>query len=120
MEKETLQDEMLERIDVNLNALLDEIEKTDPSEPEYTDMVNMLEDMVRMRDAAADGVVDRKLKIDKAEESKKMHGIDPNTILIVGGNLIGIAAVIVHERWDGIITSKAFGMVSKLPNIFRH
>ena len=38
--------------------------------------------------------------------------IDPNTVLGIAGNLLGIVAVLNYEKTD-IITSKAFGMIMK-------
>ena len=45
---------------------------------------------------------------------KKQFGIkiDPNTVLGIAGNLLGILAVLNYEKTD-IITSKAFGMIMK-------
>ena len=51
----------------------------------------------------------------KKREMKIPFGIKPETVVLVTANLIGIALVLNHEKLN-VVTSKAFGFVSKLKN----
>lgn len=46
-------------------------------------------------------------------EKKKSRTISPDTMLIVGANIVGILLVLNFEKAD-VITSKAFGLIGKL------
>lgn len=51
----------------------------------------------------------------KKREMKIPFGIKPETVVLVTANLIGIALVLNHEKLN-VMTSKAFGLVTKLKN----
>jgi hypothetical protein len=51
----------------------------------------------------------------KKREMKIPFGIKPETVVTVAANLIGIALVLNHEKLN-VVTSKAFGFVTKLKN----
>lgn len=51
----------------------------------------------------------------KKREMQIPFGIKPETVVLVAANLIGIALVLNHEKLN-VVTSKAFGFVSKLKN----
>lgn len=46
-------------------------------------------------------------------DSEAKNSIDMNTILTVGGSLIGIVLILHYEKLD-VVTSKALGFVNKL------
>lgn len=51
------------------------------------------------------------LLMERYEEiRKKKPHIDPNTLLVVAGNLVGIIMVLNFEKL-GVISGKAFGMI---------
>lgn len=51
------------------------------------------------------------------EVKEKLEGpkrsIDPNTILTIGGSLLGSLLIIGHERLN-VVTTKAFGIVQRM------
>jgi len=51
----------------------------------------------------------------RKREMKIPFGIKPETVVLVTANLIGIALVLNHEKLN-VMTSKAFGLVTKLKN----
>lgn len=51
----------------------------------------------------------------KKREMKLPFGLKPETVAVVAANLIGVALVLNHEKLN-IVTSKAFGFVTKLKN----
>ena len=57
-------------------------------------------------------IVDNLEKLHKMKEGERNHKVKPDTIWLVGCNLLGIALIIWHEKAD-IITTKALGFVLK-------
>lgn len=51
----------------------------------------------------------------KRREMKLPFGLKPETVAVVAANLIGVALVLNHEKLN-VVTSKAFGFVTKLKN----
>lgn len=52
-------------------------------------------------------------KLYPLKEDNSKRQVSPDTLVIVAGNLIGIAVIIFHERAE-VISSKALGFVMKL------
>lgn len=52
-------------------------------------------------------------RMDKLREKNSHKGLDPNTLLIAGGNLLGIVIIVWHEQAH-VITSKALSFAGKL------
>ena len=48
----------------------------------------------------------------KAEEEKRLRRIDPNTVLIVAGNILGILAIVAYEQ-KHVMASRALTFVNK-------
>jgi hypothetical protein len=67
----------------------------DPDSEAYGTLVNRLERLVKLQERNA---------------SKR---ISPDTLLIVGGNILGIVIIVAHERAN-VITSKALSFAGKL------
>lgn len=49
----------------------------------------------------------------KLKEKNTPKGLDPNTLILVGGNLAGILIIVLHER-AAVITTKALAFAGKL------
>jgi hypothetical protein len=52
-------------------------------------------------------------QVSKLNELRHKSGISKETLVTIGANLGGIAAILFHERVN-VITSKAFGLVKKI------
>jgi len=53
-------------------------------------------------------------KIEKMQKPKGMHKIDINTVILVGGNLLGILAIVAYEQKHVFAsTAKSFILKSK-------
>lgn len=81
-------------IDLATEELIEKLRSLDPSTEQYSAAVKNLE------------------VLEKAKSHKKDMSISPDVALTVGGNLVGILAVLNFERL-GVVTSKAIGMVLK-------
>lgn len=59
-------------------------------------------------------VVDQLVKLKSLQDEQKLHwkNIDPNTLVVTGVNLLGIVAILKHEKFE-VITTKALGFVMK-------
>lgn len=58
-------------------------------------------------------ILDQIVKLHKLEEAETSNSrISPDTLALIGANLIGLVLIIHHEQ-TGIITSKAFGTLLK-------
>lgn len=77
-----------------MDRILDEMEAFGPDSPEYPALLSNLERIVNLR------------------ASKDNRRIDPNTILIVAGNLLGILCIVAYEQ-KNVITSKATSFILK-------
>lgn len=49
----------------------------------------------------------------KLKEKNSPKGLDPNTLILVGGNILGILIIVTHER-AAVITTKALSFAGKL------
>lgn len=87
------EDKLQNRID----DLLDEMEMTTGDSPEYSRMADQL------------------TKLYDAQDKSKSSGITKEALIGVAGNLAGILIIVNHERAH-VITSKAFGFLSKIRN----
>lgn len=81
-------------IEIARDELIEKMRQTEPASEQYTAMVKNLE------------------VLEKAKSHEKDRSISPDVALTVGGNLLGILAVLNFERL-GVVTSKAIGMVLK-------
>jgi len=57
-------------------------------------------------------VIDRISKLHKLKAEESPKRVSPDNALVVAANLVGILAIIHHER-VGLITSKAVGFILK-------
>jgi len=80
------------RLNAEIERLTVELEKTEVGTPRYSDLENRLEQLVRIKN------------------EKRL--ISWGEGLGIAANLVGIIAVINHER-IGIITTKAFSLIRK-------
>lgn len=81
-------------IDLATEELIEKLRSLDPTTEQYSAAVKNFE------------------VLEKAKSHKKDMSISPDVALTVGGNLVGILAVLNFERL-GVVTSKAIGMVLK-------
>lgn len=81
-------------IDLATEELIEKLRSLDPTTEQYAAAVKNYE------------------VLEKAKSHKKDMSISPDVALTVGGNLVGILAVLNFERL-GVVTSKAIGMVLK-------
>lgn len=82
------------KLEIAIDSVLDKMSKLEPNSDEYTDMANNLE------------------KLLKAKSYVKSKGISSDTMLVVAGNLLGIALILGYEKAN-IITTKALSFVLK-------
>jgi hypothetical protein len=87
----------LERV---IDNLLDVMLNTDPKSEEFLKMADLLVKLYKLKE------------VDINATAKKR--VSPDTVAIIWANLIGIAAVIGYERAGHVVTSRAFGLVTKL------
>ena len=81
------------KIMLEIEELHDELEYHDKSSAEYAAIIKQVEALYKL---------DRDVKF----------VIDPNTMLIVGGNILGIILILGYERAH-VVTSKALNFVIK-------
>lgn len=92
---------LLKEVDVkkrkNLDSMIEDLEHEmiggDPESEEYAVLLQRYERLVNLRQNAK-------------------GKIDPNTAMLVGGNLLGILAILSYEK-IGIVTSKALSLLIK-------
>src|SRR5690606_2356005 len=77
-----------------ITKLVDELEQYDPTDPEFANAIEKLEQIV------------------KVQGQKAQRSINPDTLLIVGGNLLGILIIVAYEQ-KHVLTSKASGFILK-------
>lgn len=58
-------------------------------------------------------MADQLVKLYKLREFDSPKKVSPDTLVLVGGNLLGIALIVGHERAH-VVTSKALSFVLKL------
>lgn len=83
-----------ESLDFLIQALEKEMELTDPTGEDYPKLLEQYEKLTRLRREGA------------------KSSIDPNTVIVAAGNLLGILAMLNFEKL-GVITSKALGFIIK-------
>lgn len=89
------------RLEDLIQKTYDELSVETPDEERYATMLTMLERL-------------EKLKREKAKPARTREtDIDPNKLLMVAGNLLGILAILKYEEVN-VIGSKALGLVMKL------
>lgn len=84
------------------------------------ELIQMLEKEMSVTDPESEGykeLLERYERLTKLRRSEAEGRIDPNTALMVAGNLAGIIAMLNFERL-GVITSKAVGFIIK-PKMFK-
>lgn len=79
-------------LDVLVTDLLSRMAKLDPYSEEYTELMNALE---------------RLYKLKTVEQPKQVSG---DTVALIVGNLVGIVIVVAYEQ-KHVITSKAFAQI---------
>ena len=79
-------------VDVAIKQVADEMEKVTPGTPAYSTLTEQLE------------------RLYKAKSHVRETLFTPDTLLIVGGNLVGILAILTYEKAN-VITSKALGFI---------
>lgn len=79
-------------IDILINDATDRLRTIEIDTPEYESNLKYLERLCALR------------------EPKK--AIDPNTMLLVGGNILGVLIIVTYEHAH-VITSKSFGLLFK-------
>lgn len=82
------------KLEEEINSVLEEMSVLDKDSEEYETMLGNLETLY------------------KAKSYEKPSGISADTLLIVGGNLVGIYLILNYEKLN-IISSKAIGFVLK-------
>ena len=86
---------------------------------EKTVLDHVIDDlMLAMADEPSDSeeyakMVAQFVKLYPLKDAERPKTISPDVLATVGANLLGIAAILYHER-AGIVTSKALGFVLKL------
>ena len=82
-------------LDKTIDDLAAQMRTYDPDSEDYGTMLNRLE------------------RLKKLQEREAPKRISPDTLLIVGGNILGIVIIVAHERAN-VITSKALSFAGKL------
>lgn len=82
-------------LDLAIEDLERNMQYKEPDSDEYGTMLNRLE------------------RLKKLQTNHSSKQINPDTLLIVGGNLVGILIIVMHERAN-VITSKALSFAGKL------
>lgn len=88
------------RLEKEIDRLLDEMSTMDPMSKEYQDLEKCVE---RLAEAEAK---------QRSAKTKPKEPINKNTILALAGNFASIWFIVEYERLH-VITSKALGWVSK-------
>lgn len=83
-------------------------------------LIQMLEAELAVTDPETEGyknILERYERLTELRRKEVESRIDPNTFLVVAGNLVGVLAMLNFERL-GVITSKAAGHIIK-PKMFK-
>ena len=88
-----------------------------PSEAEANLEIEIIKALAELRNHAASSeeygtVVDRIAKLHKLKTEDSPKPVDPNTVILAGTNLLGIALILRHEYLN-VLTSKALSFVIK-------
>lgn len=84
-------------LEETIESLLHEMSVLDGNSDEYTKMADNLVKLYKLQE----------------EEKSSKKQVSPDTVVLVLGNLLGIAMIVGHER-AGIVTSKALNFLGKL------
>lgn len=84
-------------IDKQIKRILDDMDMFGPGSEEYDILLPQLKKLMKLKD------------------TKKSKSIDPNTVVLVVGNLVGILIIVMYEE-KHVITSKAFSVFVKSRN----
>ena len=79
------------KLDLEIDNLLEQLNECDPYSENYPKLLKSLEELIKIK-------------------TNKKKSISPDTLLVVGGNLLGIMMILHHEQLN-VITSKALGFV---------
>lgn len=82
-------------LDATITELMNDMKTHDGDSEEYATMLNRLE------------------RLQKLKEKNTPRRFTPDTLLIVGGNLVGILIIVMYEH-KNVITSKAMSQIGKL------
>lgn len=82
-------------LDKVIDALLDRMAETAPTDDEYGKMLDQVSKLYKLKEF----------------DSKKR--VSPDTLVLVAGNLVGIVLILGYEKAN-VITSRAIGFVMKL------
>lgn len=85
-----------DELEIAVNATLASLAKAEPASKEYSQLLN---------------AVSKLTDLQKVRNS--MHRVSPDTLAMIGANLLGILLILNHER-AGVVASKALGFVKKL------
>lgn len=83
-----------DELDAAMLLALDTLKNTPPDNPDYATIADQITKLHNMR------------------EANKPQRVDPNTLLQIAANLVGIGMVTKYEKTN-VIVSKAFGMLLK-------
>ena len=90
--------ELPTKADLELDRLYGELKLHDPESEEYAKIMNRVKELSALNASEH-----------KPDEKKKL---DPNTILVVTANLLGIVAILAYEHVHPV-ASKAFSLLLK-------
>lgn len=94
MFKRTQRDRDQAALDPVMDAILEDMKQFGPDSTEYPDLLSHLERVVALR------------------ASKDKKRVDPNTIWLVAGNLLGILTIVAYEQ-KHVMTSKGLNFILK-------
>lgn len=83
------------QLDDAIERLHNELRNVSPISAEYTNMMNHLD------------------RLYKIKNDTRSEGVKPDTMALIAGNLAGICLIVGHERAH-VVTSKALSFISKL------
>lgn len=114
-----------------IDKLVEKLSDTDPGTKEYTALVDQLTKLYKLKEIditilLKQSEYDDKARInelnaeqieleieDKRKQMKLPFGLRPETVALLAANLIGIGAILGHERLN-VISTKALSFVTKL------
>lgn len=84
-------------IDKAIKRILDDMDMFGPGSDEYDKLLSQLKTLTKLK------------------TNKKSKRVDPNTVAIVVGNIVGILIIVMYEE-KHVITSKAYSTFVKMVN----
>ena len=82
--------------DKQIKRILDDMDMFGPGSDEYDRLLKELKQVMKLKD-----------------KKKSKRSIDPNTVIVVASNLLGILIIVVYEE-KHVITSKAYSTFVKM------